>query len=198
MSKTCFAINNLTPLLAGCNADAVPLDIWSSRAATLLVRLLGPSINGKTLFIVSANAGKSLERNDSTTPQASLACSCYHTVNIITKIYVPYFNHCNTSPITWSKFSSFTLMYPCPLVVNEMLWFVALSMHKCPLSDRNRGLKSFGFDWLITCSYITPNMRLSLVHDFHLTHLVKHFLYDIKNIDNWLIDDTLSFSPKII
>lgn len=139
-----YKINNLTPLLAGCNAVAVPLDIWSSRAVTLLVRLLGPSINGKIFFIVSVNAGKSLERNDSTTPQASLACAYCHTINV-RYTYVAYFNHCNTSPMTWSKFSSFTFMYPCPLVINEMLWFVELSMNKCPLSDRNRGLKSFVF-----------------------------------------------------
>jgi len=66
-----------------------------------------------------------------------------------------------TSPMTWSKFSLFTFIYPCPLVFNEILWFVALSMYKWPLSDRKRGLiklncvEMYAFLFQMTITYIS-------------------------------------------
>jgi len=61
----------LTPLVG--NVIDVPFNISISSAVIRLNKFFGPSIIGTTFFIVSINAGKSLERNESTTSHASLA-----------------------------------------------------------------------------------------------------------------------------
>lgn len=65
-------MNNLTLLLEGNVIDVV-FEICISKAVTRLAKPFGPSIKGTTFFIVSENIGKSFDRNDSTTSQASFA-----------------------------------------------------------------------------------------------------------------------------
>jgi len=131
--------NQLTPLVD--NFDDVFI-ICISRAVTRLDKLLGPSISGTNLLIVSSNSGKSFDRNDSISSEASLAYTMSPSIlpNIIYYLITYIFNYLITSPIIWSKFSLFTFMNPFPLVLKEILRLVALSTHRCPLSDRKHGL----------------------------------------------------------